>query len=163
MSFSFISWNRLVTPQKFYFEKQNHSPLRYFPTLSTIFRRLVPFFEQKVDYNLRTLVLNILVKSLPFELYYKFFKHTNREKEKSRKTEKTWNAQRKVQWLLITVLDKFSPLPEFDLSKKLILVKAPPKETCPRKSCEIQGGGLNLSNTVRLNSTWKVKPFFQKC
>ena len=30
--------------------------------------------------------------------------------------------------------------PEFDLSKKVILVKAPPKETCPRKSCEIQGG-----------------------
>ena len=36
---------------------------------------------------------------------------------------------------------KFSAPPEFDLSKKLILVKAPPKGTCPRNLCEIPGGG----------------------
>ena len=42
-----------------------------------------------------------------------------------------------------TVVDKFipPPPPEFDLSKKLILVKAPPKGTCPRNLCEIPGGG----------------------
>ena len=50
----------------------------------------------------------------------------------------------------LTVLVKFSPPPEFDLSKKLILVTAPPKGTCPRKSCEIQGGGLNLTTTVKV-------------
>ena len=50
----------------------------------------------------------------------------------------------------ITVVVKFSPPPEFDPSKKLILVKALPKGTCPRKSCEIQGGGLNLTTTVRI-------------
>ena len=40
--------------------------------------------------------------------------------------------------------------PEFDPSKKLILVKAPPKGTRLRKFCEIQEGGLNLRTTVNV-------------
>ena len=40
----------------------------------------------------------------------------------------------------LTVAVKFSLPPEFDLSKKLILVKGLPMGTRPRKSCESQGG-----------------------
>ena len=41
----------------------------------------------------------------------------------------------KLPWLSSLV-----PPPEFDLSKKVILVTAPPKGTCPRNLCEIPGG-----------------------
>ena len=49
-----------------------------------------------------------------------------------------------------TVLDRFSPPPECDMSMKVILVKAPPKETCPRNYYEIleKKGGINQSRTV---------------
>ena len=52
-------------------------------------------------------------------------------------------------FISLTVVIKFSPPPEFDLSKKFILVKVQPKETCPRNICEIPGG-LNLTTTVRI-------------
>ena len=48
---------------------------------------------------------------------------------------------------LLPWLSTLDPFPEFDLSKKVILAKAPPKGTCPRKLCEIQGG-LKLATTV---------------
>ena len=48
-----------------------------------------------------------------------------------RKKEKIFE----LPWLSTLV-----PPPEFHLSKKLILVKAPPKKTCPRNLCEIPGG-----------------------
>ena len=50
--------------------------------------------------------------------------------------------------LYLPWLSSLVPPPEFDPSKKLILVKGLPKGTRPRKSCEIQGGGLNLTTTV---------------
>ena len=56
------------------------------------------------------------------------------------------------------MLDKFiPPLPEFDLSKKLFLVNAPPKETCTRKSCEIQGKELNRLVAIKNDVTTRVE------
>ena len=47
-------------------------------------------------------------------------------------------------WFDLPCLSSLVPTPEFDPSKKLILVKGLPKT----KSCEIQGWGLNLTTTV---------------
>ena len=69
--------------------------------------------------------------------------------KKTKVTVRTRNYFKYILVRLPWLSSLVSPFPEFDPSKKLILVKGLPKGTCPRKSCEIQGGGLNLTTTVK--------------